>query len=111
MKCDLHFHPNLMTQGYKQKTVIKILDKCIENDLNVIITTEHVFKQPLPAFKVLYGEQQRLIGLSQSGDERFAKYARLRDLHIFPGVEYFTSEGAEFVIFHWDPGSNRKKKL
>jgi len=83
---DYHFHANLPRSD--RKAILKCKsrwEECKEKGINVLISTEHVFKDPKRAFE-------------------FMEKTKPRGFYVFPGVEYLTTEGAEILIF-----SNSKK--
>lgn len=81
LKIDYHFHPNLPKDNDKAEEKAKKWWKKIKSiGLNVIIVTEHVYKNPKRAFEIM----------SKNVPE---------GVFVFPGLEYITVEGIDVIIF------------
>ncbi len=92
---DYHFHPNLSKIDSKAKIKCKkIWQKFADNKLDVVVITEHVFKNPPRAFKLM-------------------KETRPADVKtiIFPGVEALTKEGADLIVFAEDERIYKHQKI
>ena len=80
-KVDYHFHPNLPNEE------AAALNKCKNwwqelqsKGINVVIITEHVYKNPKRAFQMMQATKPK-------------------GCYIFPGMEFLTSEGIDIIIF------------
>lgn len=83
MLVDYHFHPNLSKHDYFAKRKCReIWRQFARHGMNVVIVTEHVFKNPMRAYRLLLA-------------------ARPADAStiIFPGIEALTSEGIDVIVF------------
>lgn len=80
---DYHFHPNLSKNTLRaQKKCVQLWKRFDEVGLDVVIATEHVFKNPPRAFELL----------------QTSRPESARTL-IFPGIEALTKEGIDVIIF------------
>lgn len=78
---DYHFHPNFPRNDEKAfKKAVTWWRKLKEADVNTVICTEHVFKNPKRAYKLMLK-------------------AKPEDCFVFPGMEYLTKEGVDIIIF------------
>ncbi|MFH1072022.1 MAG: hypothetical protein V1743_01180 [Nanoarchaeota archaeon] len=93
IRADLHFHPNFGSSTDSQKAV-RILENCIRYDLNALLISEHVYKNPRESFTLIYATQQKLI------QSNLPQYQKLKSLFVFPAAEYITMEGSEMLLFH-----------
>ncbi|EKD76105.1 MAG: hypothetical protein ACD_43C00224G0002 [uncultured bacterium] len=82
MLVDYHFHPNLSTNDLSaRRRCREIWRRFAEMNLAAVIITEHVFKNPERAYRLL-------------NEERPASAKTF----IFPGLEALTSEGIDIII-------------
>jgi hypothetical protein len=80
-RIDYHFHPNLPRNQKRALSKCKKWWKTLENiNINTIIVTEHCYKNPERAFKLM-------------------KETKPTNFFIFPGMEYLTKEGIDLIIF------------
>ncbi len=80
-KVDYHFHPNLPNEEAAALEKCKSWWKEFESKgINVVIITEHVYKNPKRAFQMMQA-------------------AKPKGCHVFPGMECLTSEGIDIIIF------------
>lgn len=78
---DCHFHPNLPNNNRRAlKKCEKWWAAFKKNKINAVIVTEHVFKNPKRAYRLM-------------------KQTEPEDCVAFPGMEYNTKEGVDIVIF------------
>lgn len=78
---DYHFHANLPVSDKKaKKHIIEYWKHIVESGVNVVLSTEHVYKNPKRAYE-------------------FMKKYQPDDCLVFPGMEYITKEGIDLVIF------------
>jgi hypothetical protein len=90
---DYHFHPNLPKSEKKaHKKSKKAWENFQKHNINVVISTEHVFKNPQRAFSVM-------------------KENKPDDAFLFPGIEYLTQEGIDVLIFSQDEKIYTHKEL
>lgn len=83
MLVDYHFHPNLSKHdGRARRKCRQIWERFAQAQLDVVMVTEHVFKNPERAFRLLASERP-------SGARTV----------IFPGLEALTSEGVDIIVF------------
>ena len=90
---DYHFHPNL-PKGKKRARVKchKIWASYEKQNINTVIVTEHNFKNPERAFRIM-------------------KETKPEHCHVFPGMEHVTEEGIDVLIFHRDETIYQCKSL
>lgn len=80
---DYHFHPNLSkNDGRAVRKCHKIWEQFAKHQLDVVMVTEHVFKNPPRAFRLM----------------QETRPAKARTV-IFPGIEALTKEGADIIVF------------
>ena len=80
---DYHFHPNLpLSQRAAVKKCAAIWKAFTEQSVDVVVITEHVFKNPRRAFTLL----------------RDNKPENATTI-IFPGIEALTNEGVDVIVF------------
>lgn len=92
-KVDYHFHPNLPKSEKRAKYKCeKWWQEFQKFGVNVVISTEHCYKNPERAFS-------------------FLEKARPKDCYVFPGVEYLTKEGVDIVIFSHSPDFYKYEEL
>ncbi|MFH1522616.1 MAG: hypothetical protein ABIE43_02240 [Patescibacteria group bacterium] len=81
LNVDYHFHPNLPKN---EKKAIRKCQKWWEifqkNNINVVIVTEHVYKNPKRAYQLM-------------------KETKPANSYLLPGMEYLTKEGIDIIIF------------
>lgn len=95
MLVDYHFHPNLSTQdGRARRKCKEIWRRFAEAKLDAVIITEHVFKNPERAYRLLCEERP---------DDATT--------FIFPGLEALTSEGIDVIIMAPDAALFEHQKL
>ncbi len=94
IRVDLHFHPNIYGSSNVESICTAILEKCLQWNIKALVVSEHVYKDPTASFQALHMTRQKLI---RSGNPELQG---LRDLILFPGVEYMCMEGCEMVLFH-----------
>ncbi|HBY73640.1 MAG TPA: hypothetical protein DEG44_03045, partial [Candidatus Kerfeldbacteria bacterium] len=83
MLVDYHFHPNLSKHDYFAKRKCReIWRQFVRHGMNVVIVTEHVFKNPTRAYRLL-----------------LATRPPDASTIIFPGIEALTSEGIDLIVF------------
>jgi predicted metal-dependent phosphoesterase TrpH len=83
MIVDYHFHPNLSKYDWLAKRrCLKIWREFARQQVDVIVVTEHVFKNPPRAYRLLLE--------TRPTDSRTV---------LFPGVEALTSEGIDMIVF------------
>ena len=81
IRVDYHFHANLPKNDSKaEKHIKKYWKKIIENNINVVLSTEHVYKNPKRAFE-------------------FMKKFQPEGVLVVPGMEYVTKEGVDIIVF------------
>jgi len=90
---DYHFHPNL-PKGKKRaiKKCQKIWASYVKQNINTVIVTEHNFKNPERAFRLM-------------------KETKPEHCNVFPGMEHVTEEGIDVLIFHRDDSIYRCNEL
>jgi hypothetical protein len=80
-RIDYHFHPNLSRSNKRAlKKCKRWWEECREKKINVLVCTEHCYKKPERAFKLM----------EQTKPEGF---------FLFPGLEYSSKESAELLMF------------
>jgi len=83
MLVDYHFHPNLSKHDAAAKRKCALIwERFAQTRLDVVVITEHVFKNPRRAYELLC-------------DTRPATARTI----IFPGMEALTAEGIDFIVF------------
>ena len=83
-RIDYHFHANLPKCNKKAALKCKQIWSNLEKDnINILISTEHAYKNPKRAFEMLY------------------KF-KPKHLYCFPGVECITKEGIDIIVFSKD---------
>ncbi|MFA6475407.1 MAG: hypothetical protein WCV88_04390 [Patescibacteria group bacterium] len=95
MLVDYHFHPNLSKYNFLAKRkCLSIWQEFTNQHMDVVVVTEHVFKNPPRAYELLLA-------------------ARPPDAAtvIFPGIEALTSEGIDLIVFAQDERIYRHQKL
>ena len=80
-RIDYHFHGNFSRfEKCAYKKAVCLWQKIKKNNINVLISTEHAYKNPKRAYEIL-------------------KDTKPENIYLFPGVEYLTKEGVDIVIF------------
>lgn len=94
LKCDLHFHPNLdLKDDEKARARARKWWAAIKKrGLDVIVVTEHMYKNPERVYDIL--------------NETRPDDPDLMNVELFPGMEYLTSEVAEIIMFSNETGFN-----
>lgn len=83
MLVDYHFHPNLSKYDYFAKRKCReIWRQFAHHGMNVVVVTEHIFKNPPRAYRLLC-------------DMRPPDATTV----IFPGIEALTNEGIDLIVF------------
>lgn len=78
---DYHFHANIsFIDSFAKRKCKKIWEKLKKEDIRVLISTEHAYKQPGRAFK-------------------FLNMLKPDGFYCFPGVECITKEGIDLIVF------------
>lgn len=86
MLVDYHFHPNLSKHDYFAKRKCRdIWRQFARHGMNVVVITEHVFKNPPRAYRLLC--ETRPLNATTT---------------IFPGIEALTSDGIDLIVFAQD---------
>lgn len=81
IRVDYHFHPNLpITKKRAEKKIRKIYSKLDELNINVVLITEHVYKNYVRAWDLM-------------------KKNKPENFFIFPGLEYVTKENIDICLF------------
>ena len=84
-RIDYHFHPNLPgNQKRAERKAKKIWKLTHKNNINVLISTEHIYNNPERAYSIL-------------------KKYKPKGKYLFPGLEYQTADNLNFVIFSKEP--------
>ena len=84
LRVDYHFHANLPRDQKKaEKHIKKYWEKLKEAGINVLLSTEHVYKNPKRAYEFL---------------DKF----KPENTYVIPGMEYVTKEGVDIIIFSRD---------
>lgn len=81
---DYHFHPNLpRSKRLAQQKIKKLYTTLEQAKIDIVVVTEHVYKNPARAYRAM---------------------AQYKPSHItlFPGLEYTTQEGIDIIIFARD---------
>lgn len=95
MLVDYHFHPNLSTNDNRaRRKCQEIWRRFAEENLDVVIITEHVFKNPERAYRLLCEERPATA-----------------QTYIFPGLEALTSEGIDVIVMAPDAALFEHQKL
>ncbi|MBW2971586.1 hypothetical protein KY359_00990 [Candidatus Woesearchaeota archaeon] len=94
LRCDFHFHPNLhqTDDSVARAQALKWWQKIKEEKLDVLVTTEHMYKNPERTYDILM--------------ESRPPDPELVNVILFPGMEFMTKEGAEIIIFCDEAGFN-----
>ncbi|MDP3970960.1 MAG: hypothetical protein Q8P90_04650 [bacterium] len=83
---DYHFHPNLSkNDNWARHKCKAIWHEFVAKKMDVVVITEHVFKNPARAFRLLQETKPK--------DTTTL---------IFPGIEALTKEGVDFIVFAKD---------
>ena len=78
---DYHFHANIsFFDSFAKRKCKRIWDKFKKENIQVVISTEHAYKNPSRAFK-------------------FLNMLKPEGFYCFPGVECITKEGVDIIVF------------
>lgn len=95
MLVDYHFHPNLSKYDFfAQRKCVKIWREFKRQGVDVVVATEHVFKNPPRAYQLL--QAARPVDATTV---------------LFPGIEALTSEGIDIIVFAQDDQLYQHQKL
>ena len=86
LRIDHHFHPNIPKNPIKSKKKLrKIWEKVRATKLNVIIVTEHAYKNPQKAYELMVKSKPKDL-----------------DVMIIPGIEFVSKKGIDSIAFYKD---------
>ncbi|MBU1992648.1 MAG: PHP-associated domain-containing protein [Patescibacteria group bacterium] len=95
IRVDYHFHPNLplLNKTLSKKKACAIWRELGRNDLDVVVVTEHNYKNPKTQFELLESQKPKNTKTT-----------------IFPGLEFLTKEGVDTIVFTKDKKDIYSKK-
>lgn len=130
LRVDMHFHPNFPSNyNNALNKSVKLWKALVKQNIDVILVTEHMYKHPDRAYRLMiegrvYLNDQLLSEISKIKSKVTAKTSvsksekikeienfifRLNNIEIFAGMEVEAIEGAELIVFTEHAGYDPKE--
>jgi len=92
-RIDYHFHPNLPSNEEKAKEQCsEFWKKFKEKKIGCVIVTEHAYKNPERAYKLM-------------------KETKPEEIYLFPGIECITRDGVDLIVFSKEESIYKYREL
>lgn len=129
LNADMHFHMDFpKSEARALKRAVRIWEVILKEKLDVLICTEHQYREPMRAYRIMLNGRTELILELQERIEKLKRWTnnsnrqgieasikdirdtifRLQSIYLFCGVEVLTVDYHEAIVFTKDPGYDPK---